>query len=259
MTLSQRERLLVLICLCVIILGGFMWFYYLPHSRDIASLEELNRSLEQEIEQLQAVPVTAVPDQAAAEAAIEQMEASFPLQPDQVTVLDILNQAAKGTKLTMKAMSHDEKGNTTQEHTGKLVFDVTTRGNFHDTMDFLGKLEGETRISAADNIVLTAVKRKEQSSGATVTVENSGGTDGKESTPVYFLQPLAMPTAKSAPAQPTAQEKTVAVAPAADTETRQALNLVPGEVEMKMQVIFYYYNEKPAVAEKNKAQGATAK
>jgi Tfp pilus assembly protein PilO len=255
MTLSSRERILVLIGLCVLLLGAFAWFWYLPHSRNIASLEELNHSLQGEIEKLQAVPVSAAPDPAAAEAAVEQMEASFPLQPDQVTVMDILNKAAKGTDLVLKAMSND--GNSAAEHTGRLVFDVRTQGGFHDTMDFLTRLEEEARISAVDNIVLTAVKRKAESSGATVTVTESGSAGGTGSTPVYFLQPLLAPAAKSLPAQPESTEK--AAAAPADTEKRQALNLVPGQVETQMQVTFYYYNEKSDAAEKNKTQKSTAK
>ncbi|MGI6467981.1 MAG: type 4a pilus biogenesis protein PilO [Syntrophomonadaceae bacterium] len=259
MIFTQRERILVLLCVCVILIGAFAWFYYLPQSQQIADLEEQNRSLESEIEQLRAIPATAAPDPADAEKALQEMEASFPLKPDQVTVLDILNKAAKGTDLVIKSMSHSDKSSNTSERAGKLVFDVSTSGNFHDTMDFLTKLEEDTRISAVQNIVLNAVKRTADSSGPSVTVTESSSETVAESQPVYFLQPLLMPTPKSAVAQPETEKPAATNAPV-DSEKRQALNLVPGKVEMKMQVVFYYYNEKAAAEKNNKtSQGSTAK
>ena len=192
MIFTQRERILVLLCVCVILIGAFAWFYYLPQSQQIADLEEQNRSLESEIEQLRAIPATAAPDPADAEKALQEMEASFPLKPDQVTVLDILNKAAKGTDLVIKSMSHSDKSSNTSERAGKLVFDVSTSGNFHDTMDFLTKLEEDTRISAVQNIVLNAVKRTADSSGPSVTVtESSSRNCCGEPTGVFPCSPCS--------------------------------------------------------------------
>ena len=118
-------------------------------------------------------------------------------------------------------------------------------------MDFLTKLEEDTRISAVQNIVLNAVKRTADSSGPSVTVtESSSGNCCGEPTGV-FPAALAHANPKSAVAQPETEKPAATNAPV-DSEKRQALNLVPGKVEMKMQVVFYYYNEKAAAEKNNK-------
>jgi hypothetical protein len=251
MTLSNREKMLLLGCVVVLIAAAYIWFFFLPLSGEIASLTEQNQSLQADIERLQAVPALAEPDPAAAQQALEEMEASFPLKPDQVEVLDILNQAADKTHLLLKSVNNSEKSNSSAGKTGKMSFDVTTRGGFHDSMEFLSRLEEDGRISSVDNIVLNTVKKKDQPAAAQATVSESSS---ESAPPVYFLQPLLAPVAKSEALQQPG-EKTPG--PVVETVTRQAANLEVGQVEMKMQVIFYYFdNEKKAEADKNKPSGA---
>jgi type II secretory pathway component PulM len=244
MNLTRREKLLLAGCVYILAIFTFAWFFYLPNSREITRAKDANRSLNREIEQLQKAAAAGA-DSGRTQEILAEMEAAFPALPDQARVMQVLNSIADRNNLVLKTMSHSGGNNAAGDRTGQLPFEVTFEGDLDNLLALLKSLRESERINNVDSIEFNALKKE-----VLPAVAASGGEeDGETSPPIYFSPPLTAPEPKSRQLTEAPVSSVGTAVAAARTEPRQSELLQPDRYEMRMQVVFYYYNsEKPAAA-----------
>ena len=232
MSLSQREKTLIVIAVYALAIFCFVMFLYLPGQAKIAALQADNQQLTQEQTRLEAIrqkqeqskPVDETSD-------LAMVKEQLPTEQEMIPVLKFLDETTN--KCDVELASLEYRGAREDEGAARtLTFAVETSGSIFDLIDFLQQLLASPRFISVADISLNACK-----------AENTSDSE-KESTPTYYIAPPGIPQAKLERVKVEVEEVESDGAP----ERRVADSFIPDQFDMKVTINAYYYPEEPANA-----------
>ncbi len=232
MSLSQREKTMVVIAVYALAFFCFVWFLYLPQQDRTASLQAENQQLSQEKMRLEAIRKKQEQQAPVSEGGeLTSVKEQLPTQEEMIPVLKYLNDSSKECNVELASLEY--RGTKKDEGAARtLTFAVETSGSIFDLIDFLQQLLASPRFISVAYISLNACK-----------AENTSDSE-KESTPTYYIAPPGIPQAKLERVKVEVEEVESDGAP----ERRVADSFIPDQFDMKVTINAYYYPEEPANA-----------
>jgi len=237
MSLSQREKTMVVIAVYALAFFCFVWFLYLPQQDRTASLQAENQQLSQEKMRLEAIRKKQEQQAPVSEGGeLTSVKEQLPTQEEMIPVLKYLNDSSKECNVELASLEY--RGTKKDEGAARtLTFAVETSGSIFDLIDFLQQLLAAPRFISVADISLNACK-----------AENTSDSE-KESTPTYYIAPPGIPQAKLERVKVEVEEVESDGAP----ERRVADSFIPDQFDMKVTINAYYSPEQPASAAESKA------
>ena len=239
MSLSQREKTMVVIAVYALAFFCFVWFLYLPQQDRTASLQAENQQLSQEKMRLEAIRKKQEQQAPVSEGGeLTSVKEQLPTQEEMIPVLKYLNDSSKECNVELASLEY--RGTKKDEGAARtLTFAVETSGSIFDLIDFLQQLLAAPRFISVADISLNACK-----------AENTSDSE-KESTPTYYIAPPGIPQAKLERVKVEVEEVESDGAP----ERRVADSFIPDQFDMKVTINAYYSPEDPdQAAESNTAE-----
>jgi len=232
MSLSQREKTMVVIAVYALAFFCFVWFLYLAQQDRTASLQAENQQLSQEKMRLEAIRKKQEQQAPVSEGGeLTSVKEQLPTQEEMIPVLKYLNDSSKECNVELASLEY--RGTKKDEGAARtLTFAVETSGSIFDLIDFLQQLLASPRFISVADISLNACK-----------AENTSDSE-KESTPTYYIAPPGIPQAKLERVKVEVEEVESDGAP----ERRVADSFIPDQFDMKVTINAYYYPEEPANA-----------
>lgn len=230
MSLSQREKTLIVIAVYALALFCFIWFLYLPGQARIAALQADNQQLTQEQTRLEAIrqkqeqskPVNEASDWA-------MVKQQLPSEQEMIPVLKFLDESTN--KCDVELASLEYRGAKEDEGEARtLTFAVETSGSIFDLIDFLQELLAAPRFISVANVSFSACK-----------AENISESVEQEGIPTYYIAPPGIPQAKLERVKVEIEE----AQPSAETNQRVADSFIPDQFDMKVTINTYYSPEQP--------------
>jgi len=230
MSLSQREKTMVVIAVYALAFFCFVWFLYLPQQDRTASLQAENQQLSQEKMRLEAIRKKQEQEKPVSEdRELIAVNEQLPTQEEMIPVLKYLNDSSKECNVELASLEY--RGTKKDEGAARtLTFAVETSGSIFDLIDFLQQLLASPRFISVADISLNACK-----------AENTSDSE-KESTPTYYIAPPGIPQAKLERVKIEIEE------PDSEPDKRVADSFIPDQFDMKVTINAYYYPEEPANA-----------
>ncbi len=237
MSLSQREKTMVVIAVYALAFFCFVWFLYLPQQDRTASLQAENQQLSQEKMRLEAIRKKQEQQAPVSEGGeLTSVKEQLPTQEEMIPVLKYLNDSSKECNVELASLEY--RGTKKDEGAARtLTFAVETSGSIFDLIDFLQQLLASPRFISVADISLNACK-----------AENTSDSE-KESTPTYYIAPPGIPQAKLERVKIEIEE------PDSEPDKRVADSFIPDQFDMKVTINAYYSPEDPdQAAESNTAE-----
>jgi len=237
MSLSQREKTLIIIAVYALAIFCFVWFLYLPQHGKLQALQANHEELTQEKMRLEAIRQKQEQEKPVSEdRELIAVNEQLPTQEEMIPVLKFLNDSTKKCGLELASLEYrGAKGDEGAART--LTFAVETSGSIFNLIDFLQQLMAAPRFISVADISLNACK-----------AENTSDSE-KESTPTYYIAPPGIPQAKLERVKVEVEEVESDGAP----ERRVADSFIPDQFDMKVTINAYYSPEQPASAAESKA------
>ena len=229
MSLSQREKTLMVIAVYALAIFCFVMFLYLPGQAKIATLQADNQQLTLEQTQLEAIlqkqeqskPVDETID-------LAMVKEQLPTEQEMIPVLKFLDETTN--KCDVELASLEYRGAREDEGAARtLTFAVETSGSIFDLIDFLQELLAAPRFISVANVSFNACK-----------AENISGSV-EESIPTYYIAPPGIPQAKLERVKVEIEE----AQPSGETNQRVADSFIPDQFDMKVTINAYYSPEQP--------------
>lgn len=242
MTLSPRERTLILIAVYALALFIFVWFLYLPQQARSSALQADNQQLAQEKMRLEAIrQKQEQKETVSAGTELTAVKEQLPTQEEMIPVLKYLNESSKKCGVELASLEYRGRADTDGE-ARTLVFSVETDGSIFDLIDFLQQLLEAPRFISVEDISLNARK-----------VESTSNA-GEDSTPTYYIAPPGIPQAKLERVKVEVEE----AEPVNEPERRIADSFIPDQFDMRVTIHAYYSPEQSDEADNTAAAADTA-
>jgi len=254
--LSQRDQALLVFLIVILIGFGFYRLLYLPINEEIKTITASNQQLQMEKESLQAKvkKVPAKPEQTEDKNA--NLNKRLPTDDEMIPLLTMLNETVgkhnlpfasldyrgeeKPSNLIEQALAEiipQKESKKEKEHESgvkTLVFNIGTKGQITQLLNFLDELEKAERLISVEDVSFNAVKAEAQETAEVV----------EPGPPAYYIAPPGIPEAKLQ------RIKFEVVEEKAETPTESekpvADSFMPGIFEMKMTIKAYYAPDKTA-------------
>jgi len=230
MSLSQREKTLIIIAVYALAIFCFVMFLYLPGQAKIAALQADNQQLTQEQTRLEAIrqkqeqskPVDETSD-------LAMVKEQLPTEQEMIPVLKFLDETTN--KCDVELASLEYRGAREDEGAARtLTFAVETSGSIFDLIDFLRELLAAPRFISVANVSFNACR-----------AESISGSSDEESIPTYYIAPPGIPQAKLERVKVEIEETQTS----GDTNERVADSFIPDQFDMKVTINAYYSPEQP--------------
>lgn len=222
MTLSRREKILLIIAGYALLVFCFVWLIYLPQMHKIEAIKADNQQLAQEktrLENIRKKQEQSTPVNNDLALVNEQL----PTQQEMIPVLKFLDQSA--AKCDVSFASLDYRGANEDEGEARTVtFAVETSGSIFNLMDFLKELLAAPRFISVADISLNACR-----------ADNSN-VSAEESQPTYYIAPPGIPEAKLQRIKVELEEDLSVSEP----EKPVASSFIPDKFNMKITINAYY-------------------
>ncbi len=238
MNMTNRNQILILGTVIILVVFAFFRFAYMPNREEIQSLSSTQQDLQQQKERLEKV----VKKTPAARQDLEQKFANLnkrlPTEDELVPLLTILDDSCKKYKVPLSSLDYKGAEQKSPNGSQTLVFTVATKGKVSQLFDFLNELETNQRLISVLDVSLSAVKA-EQTKTTAAAVESGP--------PAYYIAPPGMPQAKL-------QRVTFEIADTEEVvantqaEVPVAASFVPDSFEMKITINSYYAAENARAA-----------
>lgn len=156
--LKQRDWAIILLVLSLA--GAALWYFqmYRPTQDEITALEDQVERLDQEIERGENAREN-LPQLRLAVAELEQDRREFleelPTESEVADLLDSLRLSAADSEIVLNSVSQGGGSNENVSDVRTIGFNLSTNGNFGQTMDFLGTLEGMQRFTKIQQVGLS--------------------------------------------------------------------------------------------------------
>lgn len=156
--LRQRDWAIILL---VLSLGAAaLWYFqmYRPTQDEITALEDEIDRLDQQIERGENAREN-LPQLRLAVAELEQDRREFleelPTESEVADLLDSLRSSAANAEIVLDSVSQGGGANENVDDVRTIGFNLSSSGNFGQTMDFLGTLEGMQRFTKIQQVGLS--------------------------------------------------------------------------------------------------------
>ncbi len=230
MSLSQREKTMVVIAVYALAFFCFVWFLYLPQQDRTASLQAENQQLSQEKMRLEAIRKKQEQQAPVSEGGeLTSVKEQLPTQEEMIPVLKYLNDSSKECNVELASLEY--RGTKKDEGAARtLTFAVETSGSIFDLIDFLRELLAAPRFISVANVSFNACR-----------AESISGSSDEESIPTYYIAPPGIPQAKLERVKVEIEETQTS----GDTNERVADSFIPDQFDMKVTINAYYSPEQP--------------
>lgn len=236
MTLSQREKTLIVIAIFALAIFVFIRFLYLPGQDRIADLQAANQQLDLEQQRLEAILEKQEKSQPVSENIdLVRVNEQLPTQEEMIPVLKFLDESTRQCDIELSSLEYRGAKEDEEGETRTLTFAVDTSGSIFDLINFIQELQAAPRFISVADVSLNACKAEQSN----VSVE-------EESIPTYYIAPPGIPQAKL----DRVKIEIVEEQPTGDQpEQRVADSFIRDKFDMKVTVNAYYAPEQPVNGE----------
>ncbi len=255
MNLSERDQVLLVLFIVILMGFGFYRGLYLPIHKEIQAFTASNRQLQMEKESLQAKvkKLPAKPQQT--EDQYANLNKRLPTDDEMICLLTMLNETAGKHNLPFASLDYKgaekpsnlieqalagiippkESKNEKEYESGvqTLVFNIGTKGQITQLLNFLDDLEKAERLISVEEVSFNAVKAETQE---TEVVD--------EGPPAYYIAPPDIPEAKLQRIKFEVVEERESVT---ESERLVAESFIANMFEMKITIKAYYAAQDKAI------------
>ena len=228
MSLSQREKTLLVITIFGLMVFCYGWFAYLPLQSKIAALQVDNQRLTQEQTKLEAIHKKQEANQPvnlSGEIAI--IKAQLPTEPEIIPFLNSLTETTHKCDVEIASVEY-QVADKDQRKVGTLVFSLEAMGSASSLFDFLQELLASPRFINITQVTFQACK-----------VENSRELAEQKSMPIYHLDSPDIAQDQLEQVEVKVDERLLE----SGADMRVAESLIPNRFNMKVVINTYYFPE----------------
>ncbi len=237
MNLSQRDKVLLVFLIIILLGAGFYFLSYAPTSKEINLLASANRDLQKEVVNLQTEINNSPPPQDVGEG--ETIDNRLPNEDEMIPLMTMLNETLNKNQLPFKSFDYRGTDKISDNGVWGMTFVITTTGKLIPLLDFINELENAERLISIEDVSFNGVK-------ADTISEIS---DSEAGPPTYYIAPPGIPEGKLQRIKFEIVDAPDEIA--ADTEKPVAGTFELDVFDMRLTIKAYYTDIKKEVGDEN--------